>query len=68
MRNTSRIGWNKRDLRITGHAPLVAAARANAPGIPLYVIELAYWQRPFASRRHWRQIHDSLVDLNAAVT
>ena len=68
MPNTASIVWFKRDLRINDHAPLVAAARSNTPVIPLYIVEPAYWQQPFASRRHWHFIHDSLVDLNAALT
>lgn len=67
MPNTASIVWFKRDLRINDHAPLMAAARSNTPIIPLYIVEPAYWQQPFASRRHWHYIHDSLVDLNVAL-
>ena len=31
--------WFKRDLRIHDHAPLVAAAAAAGPVLPLYIIE-----------------------------
>jgi deoxyribodipyrimidine photo-lyase len=65
MTQAPRIVWFKRDLRITDHAPLLAASRTNAPIIPLYIVEPDYWQRPFASRRHWHFIHDCLCDLDS---
>ena len=55
--------WFKRDLRIHDHAPLAAACAAGLPVLPLYVVEPDYWQQPFASRRHWHFIHDSLTEL-----
>ncbi len=67
MTQAPRIVWFKRDLRINDHAPLLAAAQSNAPIIPLYIVEPAYWGQPFSSRRHWHFIHDSLVDLNVAL-
>lgn len=63
MRQAPRIVWFKRDLRINDHAPLLAASQSNAPIIPLYIVEPEYWEQPFASRRHWHFIHDSLCDL-----
>jgi deoxyribodipyrimidine photo-lyase len=68
MTHTPCIVWFKRDLRINDHAPLLAASQSGAPIIPLYVVEPAYWEQPFASRRHWHFIHDCLVDLNQALT
>ena len=68
MTQAAQIVWFKRDLRVKDHAPLFAASQEGAPIIPLYIIEPEYWQQPFASRRHWHYIHDSLVDLNAALT
>ena len=59
------IVWFKRDLRLYDHAPLAAACAAGLPVLPLYVIEPEYWRQPFASRRHWHFIHDSLVELQA---
>jgi len=59
------IVWFKRDLRIHDHAPLAAACAAGLPVLPLYVIEPDYWRQPFASRRHWHFVHDSLVELRA---
>ena len=63
MAQAPRIVWFKRDLRINDHAPLLAASQSNAPIIPLYIVEPEYWKQPFASRRHWHFIHDSLCDL-----
>jgi deoxyribodipyrimidine photo-lyase len=64
----TQIVWFKRDLRVNDHAPLLTAAQTGAPILPLYIVEPDYWQQPFASRRHWHFIHDSLVDLNTTLT
>ena len=58
------IVWFKRDLRRHDHGPLWHASQQSAPIIPLYIVEPNYWKQPFASRRHWRFIHDCLTDLN----
>ena len=63
MKNACSIVWFKRDLRVCDHAPMAAAVDAGLPILPLYVIEPGYWQQPFASRRHWHFIHDSLIEL-----
>jgi deoxyribodipyrimidine photo-lyase len=52
----------KRDLRISDHEPLSAAAR-HGNVLPLYIIEPFLWSQPDSSRRHWCFIHDSLVEL-----
>ncbi len=65
MAQTLSIVWFKRDLRIHDHVPLATACAAGLPVLPLYVIEPDYWRQPFASRRHWHFIHDSLVELRA---
>ena len=67
-RQTVRIVWFKRDLRVNDHAPLLAASQSSMPVLPLYVVEPDYWQQPFASRRHWHFIHDCLCDLNVDLT
>jgi deoxyribodipyrimidine photo-lyase len=59
------IVWFKRDLRIHDHAPLYEAAQAGFPVLPIYVVELDYWQKKFASRRHWHFIHECLIELRA---
>lgn len=68
MTQALHIVWFKRDLRITDHRPLSAAAASGLPVLPLYVVEDDYWQNPFASQRHWYFIHDCLTDLNADLT
>ena len=40
--------WFKRDLRLSDHKPLLAAARTGLPVLPLYVVEPDYWAQPFA--------------------
>jgi len=56
--------WFKRDLRVHDHKPLYEAAGSERPILPLYVIEDGYWHQPYASRRHWHFIHDSLLELS----
>ena len=67
MSQKHNIVWFKRDLRITDHAPLLAASRQEEPVIPLYIVEPDHWLQPDASRRHWHFIHDCLFDLNIAL-
>lgn len=68
MNKPIQIVWFKRDLRITDHAPLLAASQSNAAVLPLYIVEPTYWLQPFASKRHWHFIHDCLIDLNLSLT
>ena len=58
------IVWFKRDLRISDHAPLLAAVNSGLPILPLFVVEKDFWQTHSASRRHWCFLHDCLVSLN----
>jgi len=43
-----QIVWFKRDLRVTDHAPLAAAAGLG-PVLPLFVVEPGFWREPDAS-------------------
>ncbi|MEM6276232.1 MAG: deoxyribodipyrimidine photo-lyase/cryptochrome family protein [Pseudomonadota bacterium] len=52
----------KRDLRITDHAALAAAAEAG-PVLPLYVVEPGYWALPDTSGRQWSFIRECLESL-----
>ena len=61
------IIWFKKDLRIQDHAPLHCASLSNLNLIPLYVVETDYWTQPYASKRQWHFIHDSLLELNLAL-
>lgn len=57
------IVWFKRDLRISDHAALAAAAQ-RGPVLPLYIIEPDYWQQPDTSLRHWQFIRGALLELD----
>ena len=61
--STVHLVWFKRDLRLSDHKPLLAAARTGLPVLPLYVVEPDYWAQPFASRRQWAFIQDCLREL-----
>ena len=58
-----QIVWFKKDLRITDHMPIYKASKNPMPTLMLYIVETDYWSKPFANRRHWCFIHDSLEDL-----
>lgn len=58
------IVWLKRNLRLTDHAPLKAAADAGLPVILLYVFEPSMMQAPDYDERHARFIWQSLEDIN----
>ena len=60
------VVWFKRDLRTHDHAPLLAAA-AQGPVIPLFIAEPSVWQAPDMDALHWRFVHESLVELRAAL-
>lgn len=67
MKKNVHIVWFKRDLRVNDHAPLSEAA-GQGEVIPLYIVEPEYWALPDVSRRHWHFIHDSLGELNRALS
>ena len=62
-KNKIQIVWYKRDLRITDHRPIFEASINAIPTLPIYIVETDYWKQPYASKRHWSFIHDSLKDL-----
>ncbi len=57
------IVWFRRDLRLRDHAPLSAAAKKNAPLIPLYIYDTLSpdIEKPGAASRWW--LHHSLTAL-----
>ncbi|MBL6664862.1 MAG: deoxyribodipyrimidine photo-lyase [Rickettsiales bacterium] len=61
--NSFNIIWFKRDLRISDHEPLFAAAKNSNPTFALYIFEHTFWQLPDSSKRHWHFIHNSLIEL-----
>ncbi|MFN3230084.1 MAG: deoxyribodipyrimidine photo-lyase, partial [Asticcacaulis sp.] len=65
-RDRIQIVWLKRDLRLSDHAPLCAAAAAG-PVLLLYMVEPTYWRLADSAPRHWAFIRESLIDLDARV-
>jgi deoxyribodipyrimidine photo-lyase len=61
------IVWFKRDLRITDHAPLLAACQSGNPVLPLYIIEPELWQQPELSGRQYGFLCECLTDLDHAL-
>ena len=59
----TNVLWFKRDLRITDHAALAAAAEAG-PTVALYVVEPDYWALPDTSARQWEFTGECLEDLS----
>ncbi|MCH2075312.1 MAG: deoxyribodipyrimidine photo-lyase/cryptochrome family protein [Rhodobacteraceae bacterium] len=59
----TNVLWFKRDLRITDHVALAAAAEA-APAVALYVVEPHYWALPDTSARQWEFTRECLEDLS----
>lgn len=62
--NSVHIVWFKRDLRVSDHRPLAAAARRGTV-LPLYIVEPALWMEPDMAGRHWAFIAESLEELRA---
>lgn len=54
--------WFKRDLRVTDHEPMAAAAEAG-PILPLYIIEPEVIQAADFDAMHWQFIRESLIQL-----
>ena len=63
QRDKIQIVWFKRDLRISDHQPLFQASKDHLPLLPIYFVEPEYWNKPFASKRHWSFVHDCLIEL-----
>ena len=57
------IVWFKRDLRLTDHAPLVAALLENIPTVLLYCFEPSIMTGEDSDVRHWRFIYESIIDM-----
>ncbi len=58
------VVWFKRDLRVTDHAPLVAAS-SNGAVLPLYLYEPHLLQQPDVSAQHVAFINECLQSLQA---
>jgi deoxyribodipyrimidine photo-lyase len=66
MRPSLHVVWFKRDLRITDHRPLAAAAQAGNV-LPIYIAEPELWAQPDASGRQWEFAAECLSELQAAM-
>ena len=64
MNNVVNIVWFKRDLRVSDHAPLVAAC-ANGPVLPLYLYEPSLIAQPDVAAQHVAFINECLTTLQA---
>ncbi|MFK7924338.1 MAG: FAD-binding domain-containing protein [Bacteroidia bacterium] len=60
---TINIVWLKRDLRLSDHAPLKAAAESGLPVLILYCFEPSLIAAEDYALRHWRFIWQSLEDM-----
>jgi deoxyribodipyrimidine photo-lyase len=60
---TLQVVWFKRDLRVSDHAALTAAAM-HGPVLPLVIVEPAYWRLPDTSARQWNFWRGCINDLD----
>jgi len=61
------ILWFKRDLRLSDHAALIAAAHKGDPILPIYIFDQEWWCGEDASRRQLCFVLESLADLDRAL-
>lgn len=57
------IVWFKRDLRFTDHEPLYRALASEIPTLLVYFFEPSLIAYPDSDVRHWRFVHESLVEM-----
>ena len=57
------IVWFKRDLRFTDHEPLYRAMEEDIPVLLVYFFEPSLIAFPDSDVRHWRFVHESLVEM-----
>jgi deoxyribodipyrimidine photo-lyase len=57
------VVWFKRDLRVSDHSALAAAAATGLPVLPLYIVEPDYWHLPDTSARQFDFIRESFIEL-----
>jgi deoxyribodipyrimidine photo-lyase len=63
-----RVVWFKRDLRVVDHAPLVHAAAAGAPVLPLWIAEPSLLGTADAAAQHLGFTHECLEALDDALS
>ena len=57
------VVWFKRDLRFTDHEPLYRALEEDIPVLLVYFFEPSMLAYPDSDVRHWRFVHESLVEM-----
>lgn len=62
------IVWLKRDLRLHDHAPIQEALQKSQPVLLLYIFEPLLLQDSHYSKRHFRFIKESLLELQQELT
>ncbi len=67
MLKNVQVVWFKRDLRLSDHGPLTAAAK-RGPVLPLYVIEPEIITAADFAPRHWNFIRQCLLELDRGLT
>ena len=58
------IVWFKRDLRFTDNEPFYFAQQSNLPLLLVYVFEPSVMSNIDSDVRHWRFVHESLLEMN----
>jgi len=62
-KNPINIVWFKRDLRFTDHEPLYRALATDIPVLLVYFFEPSLIAFPDSDVRHWRFVHESLLEM-----
>ena len=63
VRQQVNMVWFKRDLRFTDHEPLYSAQQQNLPVLLVYFFEPSVMAYPDSDVRHWRFVHESLIEM-----
>lgn len=64
MSHPLNIVWLKRDLRLTDHAPLMAAEQAHDDYLIIYIYEPSALDRLDSDMRHHRFVYQSLIEMD----
>jgi deoxyribodipyrimidine photo-lyase len=64
MKQEINVVWLKRDLRFTDHEPLFFAQQSSLPLLLIYIFEPSVMGHHDSDVRHWRFVHESLMEMN----